>query len=73
MGVREEHRLRLFKNRGLRKILGSQSGKVPIEWREDYVKGHIQKTGEVHTGFCWGNLRERDHLEDQGIDGSILK
>ena len=20
---------------------------------------------EVHTGFWWGNLRERDHLEDQ--------
>jgi len=20
--------------------------------------------GEVHTGFWWGNLRERDHLED---------
>jgi len=72
MGVREEHRLRAFKNRGLRKILGSQRGRVPIEWREDYVKGHIQKT-EVHTGFCWGNLRERDHLEDRRIDGSILK
>ena len=26
--------------------------------------------GEVHTGFWWGNLRERDHLEDSGgIDG----
>jgi hypothetical protein len=22
--------------------------------------------GEVHTGFLWGNLRERDHLEDPG-------
>jgi hypothetical protein len=29
--------------------------------------------GEVHTGFEWGNLRERDHLEDLGIDGIILK
>jgi hypothetical protein len=26
-------------------------------------------TGEVYTGFCWGNLRERDHLEDGGVDG----
>jgi len=23
----------------------------------------------VHTGFWWGNLRERDHLEDIGVDG----
>ena len=27
---------------------------------------------EVHTGFWWGNLRERDHLEDPGADGSII-
>ena len=24
--------------------------------------------GEVYTGFWWGNLKERDHLEDPGID-----
>jgi hypothetical protein len=28
--------------------------------------------GEVYTGFWWGNLRERDHLEDPGIVGSII-
>jgi len=27
--------------------------------------------GEVYTGFWWGNLRERDHLEDPGVDGMI--
>ena len=26
----------------------------------------------MHTGFWWGNLRERDHLEDQGVDGRII-
>jgi hypothetical protein len=30
--------------------------------------------GEVHTGFWWGKLRERGHLEDLGIHGmTILK
>jgi len=27
---------------------------------------------EVHTGFWWGNLRERGHLEEPGVDGRII-
>jgi hypothetical protein len=26
----------------------------------------------VHTGFWRGGLRERDHVEDPGIDGRII-
>jgi hypothetical protein len=26
----------------------------------------------VCTGFWWGNQKERDHLEDPGIDGMII-
>ena len=29
--------------------------------------------GEVYTGFWWGNLRERGHLEDPVVDGRILR
>ena len=24
------------------------------------------------TEFWWGNLREREHLEEQGVDGRII-
>ena len=24
------------------------------------------------TGFWWGNLREGDHLEDSGVDSTII-
>jgi hypothetical protein len=27
---------------------------------------------EVHAGFFWGNLKERDHLEDPGVDGRTI-
>ena len=28
--------------------------------------------GEAYRGFWWGNLRERDHLGDLGIDERII-
>ena len=27
---------------------------------------------EICAEFWWGNLRERDHLEDTGVDGRII-
>jgi len=33
-----------------------------------------ERRGEVHTEFWLENLRERDHLENSGVDGrKILK
>jgi len=28
--------------------------------------------GEAYTGFWWGNVKERDHFGDPGIDGRII-
>jgi hypothetical protein len=29
--------------------------------------------GETCAGFWWGNLRERGHVGDRGVDGRILR
>jgi len=36
--------------------------------------GHVARMGERrrYTRFWWGNLRERDHLGDPGLDGRII-
>jgi hypothetical protein len=36
--------------------------------------GHVALMGrvEVHTGFWWGNLRERGHLQDLLVDYKII-
>ena len=26
----------------------------------------------MHLGFWWGNVRERDHLEDPGVGGRLI-
>lgn len=26
----------------------------------------------MHTGLWWGKLKKRGHLDDPGVDGSIL-
>jgi hypothetical protein len=36
------------------------------------VTTQIWRTREVYAGSWWGNLRERDHLEDTGVDGRII-
>jgi hypothetical protein len=36
------------------------------------VTTRVWGTGEAYRGFWRGNLRERNHLEDTGIDGKII-
>jgi hypothetical protein len=40
-----------------------------MRWAE-----HIVRTGGrvVHTGFWWGNLRERDHMKYLYVGGEIV-
>jgi hypothetical protein len=33
---------------------------------------YVQGRGEVHIGFWWGNLRERDNLYESVVDGRII-
>jgi len=33
---------------------------------------HAWTRGDVHTESWWGKLRERDHLEELGVDGRII-
>ena len=95
--VREEHRLRVFENRVLRRIFGPKRDKITGEWRKlhneelndlysspsivwvirlwkNEIGGACSTHGqaEVYTGFLWGNLKERDHLEGLGIDVRII-
>jgi hypothetical protein len=53
-------------------LLGKSEGKRPLErpnrrW-EDNIKMDLQELG----CFCWGNLRERDHLIDPAVDGRMI-
>ena len=45
-----------------------------IKWRGMGLVGHVERMGrrEVYTGYWWGNLRERDHLENPSADGRII-
>ena len=33
---------------------------------------NVWRTGEVYTGFWWGNLRGGYHLQDPGVDVRII-
>jgi hypothetical protein len=35
---------------------------------------HLASSGRVVVciGFWWGNLGEKDHMENQGVDGRII-
>jgi hypothetical protein len=92
--LREGNRIRVFVNRVLTTIRGSESDEVTGEWRRLHSEelnglysspnviraiksrrmrwaGHVARIGrrELHIGIWRGNVMERDHLKDPGIDG----
>jgi hypothetical protein len=45
-----------------------------IKSRRMRLEGRVARMGEgeAYTGFWWGTLRERVHLEDLDLDGRII-
>jgi hypothetical protein len=83
----EEHRLRIFVKRVLRKIFGTKreedgswrklhNDELPasiLKLRRMRWAGHVARMGrgEVFTGIWLGGPKVRDHWEDRGIGGRI--
>jgi hypothetical protein len=65
---------RKLHNEKLKDLYSSTNIMRVIKSRRMRWTGHVAGMGreEVHTGFGWRNLRERDHLEDAGVDGRII-
>jgi hypothetical protein len=67
----EEHRLRVFENRVLRKTFLYSSPNIVrvIKSRRMRWAGHVARMGrgDVFTGFWLGGPKGRDHWEDLGV------
>jgi hypothetical protein len=36
------------------------------------VWGHVWERRDVRAGFWWANSKERDHVEDSGVEQNII-
>jgi len=65
---------RKLHNEELKGLYSSPNIVRVIKSRRKGWAGHVARMGrgEAYTGFWWGNLKIRDRLGDQGLDGSII-
>ena len=69
---------RRLHNEELHDLYSSPNISRVMKWRRTRRTGqdmwHVWGTGEINSGFWWGDLREKDHFKDMGVDRmSILK
>jgi hypothetical protein len=66
--------MRKLHNEELNDLYSSPNNVRVIKSKRMRWTGHAARWGkrEAYTGFWWGNLRERDHLGDPGVDGKII-
>ena len=65
---------RKLHNEELYAVYSSPHSDWAIKSRRMMWAGHVARMGrgEMHTEFWCGNLREGGHMEDPGVDGSII-
>ena len=65
--------LRKLLNEELNDLYSSPNYVRVIKLRRMSWTGHVALMGERRLqGFWWGNMRERENLEDPGVDASII-